>query len=133
MPVSGLPVDRHVLECKQGSFLSFLITRFNGKSASTLAILRRMELPLRKKRLNPCPCCGYLTLECTSPGSWEICPVCFWEDDPIQFADPTHGGDGANGVTLEQARRNYTQFGASEPEALRHVRPPRPDEFLDTR
>jgi len=60
MPVSGLSVDRHVLECKQGSFLSFLITRFNGKSASTLAILRRMELPLRKKRLNPCPCCGYL-------------------------------------------------------------------------
>ena len=37
----------------------------------------------RKRHL--CPCCGYLTLEDTSPGSHLICPICFWEDDPLQF------------------------------------------------
>lgn len=29
------------------------------------------------------------------PGSYEICPVCFWEDDGVQFRWPTMG-DGAN-------------------------------------
>lgn len=26
-----------------------------------------------------CPCCGFLTLD--ERGTFEICPVCFWEDD----------------------------------------------------
>lgn len=28
---------------------------------------------------HPCPCCGFLTLGERS--NFEICPVCFWEDD----------------------------------------------------
>ena len=28
---------------------------------------------------SPCPCCGYLTLD--ERGGYEICPVCYWEDD----------------------------------------------------
>ncbi|MFI5753623.1 CPCC family cysteine-rich protein [Streptomyces sp. NPDC051569] len=27
----------------------------------------------------PCPCCGHRVLD-AMPGSYEICPVCFWED-----------------------------------------------------
>ncbi|HEY5317723.1 MAG TPA: CPCC family cysteine-rich protein, partial [Solirubrobacteraceae bacterium] len=27
-----------------------------------------------------CPCCGFLTLPDPERGSYEICPVCFWED-----------------------------------------------------
>lgn len=30
----------------------------------------------------PCPCCGHLVFE-DPPGSYEICPVCFWEDEPL--------------------------------------------------
>jgi hypothetical protein len=26
-----------------------------------------------------CPCCGYYTLD--GRGGYDICPVCFWEDD----------------------------------------------------
>lgn len=32
-----------------------------------------------------CPCCDYYTLSEASPGIFEICPACFWEDDNIQF------------------------------------------------
>jgi anaerobic ribonucleoside-triphosphate reductase len=28
----------------------------------------------------PCPCCGYQVFT-GPPGSYEICPVCGWEDD----------------------------------------------------
>ena len=39
-----------------------------------------------------CPCCGYRTLSEQPPGTFEICPVCYWEDDNVQFNDPTFRG-----------------------------------------
>jgi len=75
-----------------------------------------------------CLCCGYLTLSAQPPGTFEICPVCFWEDDNVQAADPTFEG-GANKVSLQEARRNFAQFGASSEEAVRHVRKPLPEEI----
>ncbi|MBW4608191.1 MAG: hypothetical protein KME22_13460 [Hassallia sp. WJT32-NPBG1] len=75
-----------------------------------------------------CPCCGNLTFENESVGTFEICPVCFWEDDNIQFEDPDYTG-GANKVSLNQARRNYLEFGASASNYLSHVRPPLPEEI----
>jgi len=76
----------------------------------------------------PCPCCGYLTLAEKARGSFEICPVCYWEDDRSQFEDPT-SVVGANSVSLEQARRNFAEYGASRPELRAHVGPPREDEI----
>ena len=71
----------------------------------------------------PCQCCGYLTLSEPGTGSYEICKVCYWEDDPVQNDDPTFWG-GANRVSLHDARRNYRAFKASEARFVRHVRPP---------
>ena len=74
-----------------------------------------------------CYCCGYFTL----PGAWdntfEICPVCYWEDDGIQSGDPAYEG-GANGVSLITARKNFLEFGASEECFKEDVREPKEDE-----
>jgi hypothetical protein len=59
----------------------------------------------------PCPCCHNRTLSEQPPGTYEICPVCFWEDDPVQFEDEDYDG-GANSVNLRSARKNYHAFGA---------------------
>ena len=75
-----------------------------------------------------CRCCGYYTLDEMATGTYEICPVCFWEDDPVQDYDPDYAG-GANEPSLNEARRNFKQFGASEARLLEHVRPPRQDEI----
>ena len=53
---------------------------------------------------SPCPCCGTLTM--SEVGVYEICSVCFWEDDPVQTSDPTYAG-GANQQSLVQARANW--------------------------
>lgn len=74
-----------------------------------------------------CPCCGCRTLGDLCPGSWEVCPVCFWEDDPVQWEDPSAAG-GANRVSLAEARKNFVAFGACDRSALAHVRPPTPAE-----
>jgi hypothetical protein len=65
------------------------------------------------------------------PGSYEICPVCFWEeDDGVQFRWPAMGG-GANKVSLIGAQRNYQDFGACDERGRRFVRPSAEDEPLD--
>ena len=39
----------------------------------------------------PCPCCEYLTYDASPPGTDEMCPVCGWEDDEVQFKNPFSG------------------------------------------
>ena len=60
-----------------------------------------------------CPCCGYKTLDEQPTGTYEICLLCFWEDDPVQFHDPDYIG-GANGISLREAQQNVLDFGVSE-------------------
>jgi hypothetical protein len=64
-----------------------------------------------------------------APGSHEICPVCFWEDDAAQLREPTTRG--ANAVTLADAQRNFAELGACEPRVAAFVRPPAADEPRD--
>ena len=77
-----------------------------------------------------CPCCGYKTFGEKPNGHYDICPVCFWEDDPIQFDDPNYEGC-ANKVSLKQGQRNFINFGACEREMILNVRKPTEDEQRD--
>ncbi|MEY8320157.1 CPCC family cysteine-rich protein [Lachnospiraceae bacterium 46-61] len=76
-----------------------------------------------------CPCCGYYTFDSKPNGNYDICPVCFWEDDTID--DITSIG-GANRVSLQQARLNFKKFGACEKNMIPYVRNPNMDE-MDTK
>ena len=74
-----------------------------------------------------CICCGYYTLEEEPPNSYEICPVCFWEQDNVQNSDPTFEG-GANDMCLLDAREMYKKIGAIDSEYLKYVRGPLEEE-----
>ncbi|MFK7882921.1 MAG: CPCC family cysteine-rich protein [Phycisphaerales bacterium] len=54
-----------------------------------------------------CPCCGYHTLGCCPPNSFDTCQVCLWgEDCGLEL------WSGANGGTdLAEARRNFERHG----------------------
>ena len=54
----------------------------------------------------PCPCCGYFVFA-GPPGSYEICPICDWEDDALQLEFGTTLSGGANEPTLLEAQRAY--------------------------
>ena len=77
-----------------------------------------------------CPCCGYKTFSERPDGTFEICPVCYWEDDPIQLADPDYEG-GSNGVSLRQGQKNFQEFGACVRVMVKNSRKPNPDEARD--
>lgn len=77
----------------------------------------------------PCACCGYFTCP-EGPGSWFICPICFWEDDYTQLQDPAYAG-GANRVSLIDAQANFATHGCSEVRLKEHCRPVEPTDARD--
>lgn len=55
-----------------------------------------------------------------STDEYDICPVCFWERDLYQEKNPDYAG-GANKVSLNEARKNYSEFGACEKRFMLNV------------
>ncbi|WP_350352756.1 CPCC family cysteine-rich protein [Microbacterium sp. A8/3-1] len=78
----------------------------------------------------PCACCGYLTLS-GPPGSYEICDVCWWEDDAVQLRYPELRG-GANHPSLVEAQATFQAHGSSDLQLSSHTRPPRSSDALDS-
>lgn len=74
-----------------------------------------------------CPCCGYITLP--ERGAYDLCPVCWWEDDDAET--DAESLDGPNGKTLAEGQRLYERYGASDLNGVRQVRLPEPDEARD--
>lgn len=68
-------------------------------------------------KMESCPCCGRKTIE--SRGDFEICRICWWEDDgqDNEHADDVWGGPNY-GVSLTQARHYYLTIGIYNPEQI---------------
>lgn len=77
---------------------------------------RRETVEGEIEELATCPCCGYRSLR--EKGEYEICRVCFWEDDGTTDLDrishPNH-------MTLREARLNFERLGAVAQEARKYV------------
>ena len=62
-----------------------------------------------------CPCCDYFVLG--RRGSYDPCPVCYWEDDG-QDMDRLDDVSAQNHISLRQARNNFRRIGACDQSAL---------------
>jgi hypothetical protein len=61
---------------------------------------------------------------------YEICQVCFWEDDGQDEHDAEEVRGGPNGsLSLREAQNNFRKFGAAEEKFKNNVRKPHADEF----
>jgi hypothetical protein len=61
-----------------------------------------------------CPCCGRDTLP--ERHGWDICPICWWEDDGTDNADASLYYSGPNkGLQLTAARINFLTVGIYNP------------------
>jgi len=81
------------------------------------------------KKKYSCPCCGYKVFSNPPPSNdYDICPICFWEDDPIGFDEPDYVG-GCNGVSLKEAQSNFEVYGACTKGMIKNVRGPGKNEI----
>ena len=89
--------------------------------------MKNVVKPAQADALYPCPCCGFKTL--SERGGFDICQVCYWEDDgqDDHDADVVRGGPNYT-LSLTKARENFREFGACEKKHMKHVRPPTPEE-----
>jgi Cysteine-rich CPCC len=63
---------------------------------------------------NACPCCGYETID--GRGNYEICKICWWEDDWQDNYDANIARGGPNSIlSLTRARLNFLQHGIFQP------------------
>lgn len=68
------------------------------------------------EELAACPCCGYRGLQ--ESAAYEICRVCFWEDDGTKEYDHLSG---PNHMTLRDAQLNFQRVGAVTEDARQFV------------
>lgn len=73
------------------------------RSAKHRAVRSQQKLALYRTSLlmnleYACPACGFLVFN-EPPGSYDICPLCNWEDDLVQLRSPGYAG-GANSESL---------------------------------
>ena len=65
---------------------------------------RGVKMKERTDTRHLCPVCGKYEFE--NKNSFDICPVCNWEDDGVQLDDPDWT-EGANQMSLNEAREAY--------------------------
>ena len=78
-------------------------SRFNA--GICYASSSRHNSVFRKAMSLACPGCGFRTIHEDSYGTYSICPICGWEDDAVQLANPC-SGEGANRESLAECQRS---------------------------
>jgi len=61
-------------------------------------------------KFQPCACCDYFAVD--SDEDWEICAVCYWEQDPLCLTHPNFPSDANHGLSLCDAQGNFERYGA---------------------
>jgi Cysteine-rich CPCC len=62
------------------------------------------------KPLAQCDCCDYFTI--SEGDDYEICPVCFWEQDAFGVLEPDEPSGANNDLSLSEGRKNFRLYGA---------------------
>lgn len=82
---------------------------------------------------HPCPVCGQFV--CSQSGSYDICPICRWEDDQLQ-GDLIGLSGGANGISLREYRDKFIDERHPEwmpsKDAFKRLRFSKSDDELNT-
>ncbi|MCL2020016.1 MAG: glycosyltransferase [Oscillospiraceae bacterium] len=77
-----------------------------------------------------CTCCGYYLFSSCGEAFFEICEICSWQYEETSHVYPDKPSGGANGMlSLNEARKNYKNYGCCEERFKKNCRPPREEEL----
>ncbi len=85
------------------------------------------NIKIKDNNLNiyKCPCCSYLTLN--RKNEYDICKVCFWEDDGSENIENMYSG--VNKLYINEAKENFKLFGACSKKFLEFLDPQRFEKY----
>ncbi|NMG65844.1 hypothetical protein GPA19_12895 [Azoarcus indigens] len=66
-----------------------------------------------------CDCCDYFTIP--EGEDFEICPVCFWEQDASGISEPSQPSGANHGLSLLEGRENFKTLGACDKRFISNV------------
>ncbi|WP_081986669.1 CPCC family cysteine-rich protein [Chitinibacter sp. ZOR0017] len=72
-------------------------------------------------KLVQCDCCDYFSI--LSGEGYEICPICFWEQDYFGIEEPDTPSGANHGLSIREGRANFQNYGACTPELVKSVVP----------
>lgn len=117
------PVDKQRGEINTKTPFAEFVKRYLSEIESLGEYKENPSIPSMKYT---CKCCGYKTLD--SIGEYQICPVCYWEDDPYFNVKMDSG---SNNMSLLQGQLNYMRDGYCSSQAAKYVRKAKKDEMID--
>jgi len=109
-----LPQDYKDRKYDKALFFKFR-DKFKGFKNEYLSAQTGFQINIGKPiKLESCPCCGFRTIE--KRYEYEICTVCWWEDDgqDNNISDTILGGPN-DGLSLTQGRLNFIRYGIFDP------------------
>ncbi len=76
----------------------------------------------------PCQCCEYFTIRNPKEYGYELCEVCFWEDDGYGDSTPDAPSAPNGEMTLNEAKKNFKLYKACDEFSVDSCRDPLPEE-----
>jgi Cysteine-rich CPCC len=110
--------------------IEYKFSRFTNRYLQTFLskqLGRTVEVKGKSRKLLPCLCCGYKTLDGIG---WEVCNVCYWEDDGVSELDKISS---ANHMSLFEAKENFKKFGVMSEDFQKSVDPDRMIQYDKTK
>lgn len=77
-----------------------------------------LELAMSKS-FAQCDCCDYFTIP--DGNDYEVCPVCFWEQDAFGVFEPDEPSGSNRDQSVREGRKNFLLFGACAAEFKANV------------
>lgn len=108
-----------LIEDFRGVSNSYLQRRLREAGRAGVVVTGEIE------RLSACPCCRYRSLR--GRGAFQVCKVCFWEDDGSEALDVISG---PNHMTLREGRDNFRRLGAVSSADQPYVLPDGPERYV---
>ncbi len=79
---------------------------------------KKVQVEGKKEILFACPCCLYQTIK--ERGRYEICPVCFWEDDGN---NEINRYSSVNNMTLLKGKDNFKKYACVKETSIKFINP----------
>ena len=112
----------------KSSYYGLANSYIKSKLIERVGSINKLEIIGEEEVLNVCGCCFYKTL--TTINEYEICSVCFWENDGSYSLGNVDEYSDVNKMSIKEGRRNFIKIGVHSVEFEEYLNKDRLKKYL---